>query len=81
MRKLLLTVIPFALILACSEGDDTNVNLLPTVQNPAGAAKTLCFPDHGNGPAKWLHLGNHEDKNNVCFRDGTCFYGCEDDKP
>jgi nitrous oxide reductase accessory protein NosL len=64
----------------CQKAGDTKLALpsvLDQVPTPAAVGSYVeCFADHGHGPSKLIHLPADGTKNNVCFRDGVCFYGC-----
>lgn len=66
----------------CQKEGDTHVAIpaLPTVEIPALCPddKTPCFHAGGNGPMKCLPTRTLSEKDNVCFRGGTCLYGCHE---
>jgi hypothetical protein len=87
MKRLMLPVMLAVLALGCQKEGDTHLNLPgigdvlttpPPVTPPPTTVGSYvqCYADHGHGPSKWIHLPEDGTKNNLCYRDGVCFYGC-----
>jgi hypothetical protein len=84
MKRLAFAVLVVGLM-GCQKAGDTKLDL-PTVQGgvttdapvtPASQGSYIyCYPDHGHGPAKWIHVQDNSPENKLCFVDGVCFYGC-----
>jgi hypothetical protein len=83
MKRLMLAIAVIGLI-SCQKDHDSK-SPLPTIDGgvtttaPIEASQggyVLCYPDHGHGPTKWIHFPEDGTKNNVCFRDCICYYGC-----